>query len=55
MPHENRKGRPDRIGRILDALAVNLAATNDEFDRMREEHDRGHIIRSRPNPPSAAY
>jgi hypothetical protein len=39
MPQENGK---DRIERILDALAVKLAATNDDFDRMREEHDRDY-------------
>jgi hypothetical protein len=42
MPQENGKGRLDRIERILDALAVKLAATNDDFDRMREEHDRDY-------------
>ena len=42
MPEENGTGRLDRIERILDALAVKLAATNDEFDRMREEHDRDY-------------
>jgi hypothetical protein len=42
MPQENGKGRLDRIERILDALAVKLAATNDDFARMREEHDRDY-------------
>jgi hypothetical protein len=42
MPEENGTGRLDRIERILDALAVKLAATNDQFDRMREEHNRDY-------------
>ena len=40
MPDENGTGRLDRIERILDAVTVSLAATNDGFTRMREEHDR---------------
>jgi hypothetical protein len=42
MPEENGTGRLDRIERILDALAVKLAAMNDQFDRMREEHNRDY-------------
>lgn len=42
MPDGNGTGRLDRIERILDAVAVKLAATNDQFDRMREEHDRDY-------------
>lgn len=42
MPSEDGTGRLDRIERILDALTVKLAATNDDFNRMREEHDRDY-------------
>jgi hypothetical protein len=42
MPEDNGTGRLDRIERILDAIAVKLAATNNDFDRMREEHDRDY-------------
>lgn len=42
MPSEDGTDRLDRIERILDALTVKLAATNDDFNRMREEHDRDY-------------